>query len=262
MKRLLTIKIFFLLIAVIVFGLPGKAQSRNKTKITKTHMALVRGGYYTPLFKQNGNTEKTFVKTFFLDVHAVTNRQFLEFVKANPEWSRSKVKRIFADNLYLKNWEGDFNPGKNINLSAPVTYVSWYAANAYSKWVGKRLPTTPEWELAALADKNNPIHKRDKKFTEKLIRWYSSDLPKYIADVKSTGKNYWGIYDMFGLVREWTFDFSSTNINGSSICGGGSIGATDLTNYPAFLRYGFNSCLEASSTLGNLGFRCAKDFKK
>ena len=66
---------------------------------------------------------------------------------------------------------------------------------------------------------------------------------------------------MFGLIREWTFDFNTTNINGTAICGGGSAGATDLTNYPAFLRYGFNSCLSANSDLGNLGFRCAKDAK-
>ena len=119
-------------------------------------MVLVKGGYYTPLFRQKGNSEKEFVKPFYMDIHAVTNEQFLRFVKANPEWSRSKVKNIFADESYLKDWQSDFNPGKNVNPSAPVTYVSWFAAKAYSKWVGKRLPTLAEWEFVAMAGKNNP----------------------------------------------------------------------------------------------------------
>ena len=67
---------------------------------------------------------------------------------------------------------------------------------------------------------------------------------------------------MFGLIREWTYDFSDMNINGTAICGAGSADATDLKNYPAFLRYGFRSGLKANSTLENLGFRCAKDFNK
>jgi formylglycine-generating enzyme required for sulfatase activity len=250
---------FFLIIIMTVFSLKLNAQSQINTKVSDTKMVLVTGGYYTPLFRQKGNSEKELVRPFYLDIHAVTNAQFLRFVKANSEWSRSKVKKIFADGSYLKDWQGDFNPGKNVNSSAPVTYVSWFAAKAYSKWVGKRLPTLAEWEFVAMAGENSPGPKKDKKFNERLIRWYSAELPQRLNDVMTGDKNYWGVYDMFGLIREWTFDFNTTNINGTAICGGGSAGATDLTNYPAFLRYGFNSCLSANSDLGNLGFRCAKN---
>lgn len=254
-------KKFFLIIILTVMSFPINAQKIDNSKISSTKMVLIKSGYYTPLYRQNGNSEKIIINSFYLDIHAVTIGQYLLFVKANPEWSRSRVKRIFADESYLKNWQSDFNPGDSLSYASPVTYVSWFAANAYSSWVGKRLPTLAEWEFVAMGDQDSPGPDHSKAYNAKLIRWYLAELPDVLPDVLSTNKNYRGVYDMFGLIREWTFDFNSANINGTAICGGGSAGATDLTNYPAFLRYGFNSCLSANTDLGNLGFRCAKDVK-
>ena len=47
------------------------------------------------------------VAAFRMDIEPVTNAQFLAFVTAHPEWRKSKVKPIFAEDRYLKRWPTD-----------------------------------------------------------------------------------------------------------------------------------------------------------
>src|SRR5688572_15778342 len=67
-------------------------------------MALIPAGRYSPLFRAEKDPKEVAVRAFFLDVAPVTNAEYLEFVKANPKWRRSQVKRLFADEGYLESW--------------------------------------------------------------------------------------------------------------------------------------------------------------
>lgn len=228
-------------------------------------MARIPGGTFVPLFKSDGDVA---VDAFLLDRHPVTQSQYLDFVRANPEWRRSSVKRIFADASYLADWSGDldFSPARP---NAPVTRVSWFAARAYADWAGKRLPTMAEWELAARADEDSPDASADTNFVRRILVWYEKRLSESLPPVGSTFSNLFGVWDLHGLVWEWVEDFNTALVSGESrgdtglerslFCGSGSLGASDFADYAAFMRYALRSSLKASYTMKNLGFRCAKD---
>ena len=232
-------------------------------------MAVVPAGGYRPLFRAETDPKTVPVKSFCLDILPVTNGDFLEFVRANPRWQRSQVKRIFADESYLNNWAADLDPGTNAPLNVPVTRVSWFAAKAYAQWKGKRLPTVAEWEYAAAASPTRADGENDAAFKRQVFEWYSTPTPAKVSPVGSGQTNFWGIHDLHGLVWEWVADFNTAMVTGDArgdtgldrqlFCGSGSQGVKDVGNFPAFMRYGFRSSLQASYCVHNLGFRCAKD---
>jgi len=232
-------------------------------------MACVSNGVFRPLFRSQTDLKEVPVKSFYLDVVPVTNEKFLEFVRLNPRWQRSQVKRIFADENYLKHWVGDLELGTNALPDQPVVWVSWFAAKAFAQWQGKRLPTVAEWEVAAAASPALADGTKDAAFQRDILRWYSTSSPGVLPVVESGPANFWGVRDLHGLVWEWVSDFNSATVTGDArgdtgldrqlFCGAGAIGAKDVQNFPAFMRYGFRSSLKAAYTVHNLGFRCAKD---
>lgn len=228
-------------------------------------MVPITKGSYAPLYGTIGTSIE--VDEFRMDVHPVTNRQYGAFVKANPQWQRSQVKAIYAESNYLCNWLNDTTLTAGQMWDAPVTNVSWFAANAYCKCMGKQLPTVDQWEYVAMADERERDARSGKSFNQRIIGWY--EKPKtYNTPVQQTFKNYWGVWDMHDLVWEWTKDFNEVMISSESggdtrddenrFCGSGSIGASNLMDYAAFMRYAFRGSLKANYCIRNQGFRCVK----
>lgn len=229
-------------------------------------MALIEGGNYTPLYGVGEQSEAS-VGNFYLDKLPVTYADFEEFVRNHPKWQKSKVTKLFADSRYLSNWENDMKAPANL-MDKPVTMVSWFAAKAYCECQGKRLPTVDEWEYAAMASTSKRDARSDSLYNVSILRSY--EQPKtYMKTVGNSEANYWGVQDMHGMVWEWTQDFNSIILTGESrnngntdaglFCAAGAIGAKDMMNYAAFMRFAMRSSLKANFSLTTLGFRCAKD---
>ena len=105
------------------------------------------------------------VPAFEIDVHNVTNEQFMEFVDAGgyrqaewwtPEafaWVRQEAvehPRFWTRRNGTWQWHGMFD---EIDLPpAWPVYVSQAEAAAYARWKGARLPTEPEYHRAAFGE--------------------------------------------------------------------------------------------------------------
>lgn len=228
-------------------------------------MVKIPGGEFRPFLLSERKNRKVKVHSFYLDIHAVTNGEFLAFVKANPQWQRSRVPDIFADSHYLKQWAADLEIGDGRIINSPVTNISWFAATAYCKWKGKRLPTMDEWEYAAGAAPVNA--KPGQQLSRIILEWYDHPNPAVLPAVGSTYKNSFGVYDMHGLIWEWVEDFNSVIPGGENrgaganpfVCGAGSLGTANKEDYAAYMRYAFRESLQAAYTVSGLGFRCAQD---
>jgi len=238
---------------------------RGFTQNKSSNMVRISGGTYLPLYSKN--VQKIEVVSFNMDIFPVTNNNYLAFVKANPEWQKSKVKGIFADSNYLKQWTSDVTFDQNI-ANSPVVNVSWFAAKEYCECQGKRLPETAEWELAAKASQTKENASKDPEFNQWVLNWVSKPNPEIMPAIGSTYRNFFGVFDMHGLVWEWTYDFNNALTTGESrgnssldnnlFCGGGSFASKDINNYASFMRYALRSSIKAKYSIGNLGFRCVK----
>lgn len=227
-------------------------------------MVRVSSGSYTPLYGSDSTSVK--INAFLIDTIPVTTGEYKRFLNEKPEWKRSNIKKLFADGGYLRNWTSDTDSG-TIQDNEAITHVSWFAAKAYCAYQGKRLPTVDEWEYVAMADQREADAREKVSYNQYILSWYEKPKMDH-RKVGSTFKNYWGVYDLHGLVWEWTQDFNSVMIASESrtggndpnlFCSAAAVGATDLMNYAAFMRYAFRASITGNYTSNNLGFRCAKN---
>ncbi|MDI3235501.1 ergothioneine biosynthesis protein EgtB [Exiguobacterium antarcticum] len=112
-------------------------------------------------FDNENPVHKTWLDPFELATRPVTNREFLAFVEAlgydqSEHWLSDGFHVVQQQNwkaplYWMKEKEGTWsmftlNGVEPLDLDEPVCHVSFYEADAYSRWCGKRLPTEAEWE--------------------------------------------------------------------------------------------------------------------
>ncbi|PIO48976.1 MAG: hypothetical protein CMR00_02400 [[Chlorobium] sp. 445] len=151
---------------------------------------------------------QVFLGDFQLMNRLVTNGEFLEFVESgayqdfrhwlSDGWDIVQREQWHAP-LYWEKIDGvwfEFTMSGLVPLRkhAPVAHISYYEADAFASWSGKRLPTEFEWEVAA---QRAPLLLDDSNFLER--NWLAPmPIQTRAADTTSL------LHQMFGDVWEWT----------------------------------------------------------
>ena len=146
---------------------------------------------------------RVLLQPFGLCTRLVTNGEYIEFIEAagyaRPQywlslgWTTVNEQRWQAP-LYWKNEEGKWwnfslSGYRPVEESEPVTHLSYFEADAFANWAGKRLPTEFEWEHAATGE---PL---EGNFVERGT--FHPQPAEHAQDEKDLSQ-------MFGDVWEWT----------------------------------------------------------
>lgn len=208
-------------------------------------------GYREKFFENEKPSRKIFLKGFFIDIFEVTNKDYKNFITKTgnplpPDW---------ANNTY--------RDGQGLH---PVKNVSWFDANSYCKWAGKKLPTEEEWEKAARGPNGN-IYPWGNEYDEGKDNLATGET---VPVGSSESKSYYGVYDMGGNLKEWTsswykpypgstFQSKDFGIKYKVIRGtaGNIVGHYNLPKI--FSRSSYRSFFFLNGIAEDIGFRCGKD---
>jgi len=170
------------------------------------------------------------LEPFRIDRTEVTNAMFAEFVQATgyqTDAERRGHSLCFDKNArqFIRqdkaDWQHPEGPDSSIlgKENFPVVHVSWYDANAYAKWAGKRLPTEFQWEAAARGQSlggDYPWPHDSQQDADQLANLWQGEFPlrdqgldNYhgLAPAGSFPASEQGLFDLAGNVSEWTSSY-------------------------------------------------------
>ena len=184
-----------------------QAQEMKSIDPIETKMVIVPGGLFYRGSNQGARDEsprhRIELSPFAIDTHPVTNEQFVRFLEAmGGEKDGNNHDMIHLKDSRIKRSGGKVNIESGYNKH-PVVGVSWYGASAYAKWVGKRLPSEAEWEVASFGLENDVQYPTGNTIERSQANFFSSDT----TAVASYQPNTYGLFDMAGNVYEWCNDW-------------------------------------------------------
>lgn len=211
------------------------------------------------------------LSAFYINKYEVTNAQYEQFIIAGgyqeeKYWHPAGWQFVQDKDI---NQPIDFDRSNFSDPMQPIVGISWYEADAYARWIGKRLPTEAEWEKAGRGT-DERIYPWGNEMDFTRLAYQANNFVRTMpVGSFPSGTSPFDVYDMAGNVWEWTADWYNTypvagkrkNPKGPSrgvqrVIRGGGWGANRLQ---------MQSIYRASEMPRyrdfRIGFRCAKDAK-
>lgn len=264
--------------------------------------ALNPFGFVDKLYVDEQPMHKVTLPDFMIDQYEVTNAQYREYLiatqrKAPFAWVRNGYNLTYEDMSYLPldelrqvatekfNLDMDTTKMSREALLAeldkiqyardkfPVTSVTWFDADAFCKWSGKRLPTEAEWEKAARGPQGFEYPWGNDWDPEKIHTMSEDDeMPYSAVGSFKNDKSAYGVYDMAANVAEWVADWydaypgapaSENKFYGKiqRVVRGGMTSSGHYDSVSVVFRSAKRTHLLPNLILIDVGFRCAKDAK-
>jgi iron(II)-dependent oxidoreductase len=159
------------------------------------------------------------VPTFLMSEVEISNGLYRAFITENPDWSPANapelVDRGLVDEQYLSTWSNATDQPNWTDL--PVTNVSFYAAQAFCRWMTSllppayadfsvRLPFESEWEWAARGGLVGADYPTGRPSAEDRFLSEGVEGPSPVGESAANG---YGLRDTAGNVWEWCLDWYS-----------------------------------------------------
>ncbi|OHB87963.1 MAG: hypothetical protein A3D13_07380, partial [Planctomycetes bacterium RIFCSPHIGHO2_02_FULL_40_12] len=207
----------------------GMVMKSNKKQRLPKNMALIPEGLFLmgsteedigKLLELDRNVEagrfdveipqrEVYMSAYLIDKYPVTNAEYKKFIesggyKQRDLWSDAGWDYIQQSKPLESNCVNSAMDGED---DCPVVNISWYEAEAFARYAGKRLPSEAEWEKAARGT-DGRIYPWGNKFDKTRLNCAESKIEKPTPVAKyPQGISSYGCFDMAGNVWEWTADW-------------------------------------------------------